>query len=38
MIFTAYIKDDSKYNVQFTDSCSPLYRDGHNFADNFAAV
>ena len=36
MVLTAYIKDE--YNVQFTDSCSPLYREGHSFAENFAAV
>ena len=29
MIFTAYIKDDSKSNVQITETCSSLYRDGH---------
>ena len=29
MIFTAYIKDDSITNVKITETCSPLYRDGH---------
>ena len=35
MIFTAYIKDDSKTNVQITETWSPLYRDGHGHKTNF---